>query len=392
MKRLVVLGSTGSVGVNALNVVRQLRSVHPGKFKIVGLSAYSNRNLLLKQIQEFKPLAVCVGSENDVYWLKNHTDRKLKIFFGTEGLQSLAKLPNADIVLIAVVGAIGLYPLVSAIKSGKQIALANKESLVIAGNLINRLLKNFSSAPTPFIIPVDSEHSAIFQCLKNEPEKHINRIILTGSGGPFFQQKINFDKITPKEALKHPSWRMGKKITIDSATLMNKGFEIIEAHYLFDMPLDEITLLVHPESIVHSMVEFSDGAILALLSVPDMKLSIQYAITYPERYPSGIKFLQLDKIRNLTFFSPDYKKFPCIKLAIEAAKIGGTMTAVLNAANEVAVKLFLDGKLKFSDIPRIIEHVMNKHKIIKNPDFEDIIEADAMAREVAYRSSKHFCV
>jgi 1-deoxy-D-xylulose-5-phosphate reductoisomerase len=242
-----------------------------------------------------------------------------------------------------------------------------------------------------FIIPVDSEHSAIFQCMKNESKEYINRIIITGSGGPFFRlrrnQKVNYGctpigEVTIKQALKHPKWRMGKKITIDSATLMNKGFEIIEAHYLFNIPLEKISLLIHPESVVHSMVEFTDGATIALLSVPDMKLSIQYALTYPERYPTGIKTLELDRIKSMSFYLPDYDRFPCIKLALESIRIGGSMPAVLNAANEVAVELFLSGRIKFSDIAGIVEFVMNEHKVIRNPSLEDIFAVDKWSREV----------
>ena len=377
-KDIVVLGSTGSIGIQTLSIVRN----HKEKFKVIGLSAYSNINLLKKQIDEFNPEYVCLGREDHIETIeKSFPNKKLKIFSGIKGLEILSSLPSADIVLIAVVGAVGIYPLVSAIKAGKKIALANKESLVIAGELIKNLIKSSDKKPT--IIPVDSEHSAIFQCIKNEPQNSVRRIIITGSGGPFFQKNIDHKKITIEEALRHPNWKMGKKITIDSATLLNKGLEIMEAHYLFGLPYEKIKLLIHPQSIVHSMVEFNDGAIIGLLSEPDMRLSIQYALTYPERFPTKIKFLQLEKIRQLTFFSPDYRKAPCLKLALYAAKIGHTMPAVLNASNEIAVEAFLKRQIKFSDIHKIIKRTMEKHKIVRNPGLDEIIQIDNWARDQA---------
>jgi len=376
MRKLVILGSTGSIGVNALNVVRHLKD----KFNVIGLSAYSNVRLLKEQINEFKPEFVCVGDEKRAEELHRYCGKKVKIFYGNEGLKALASLKPADIVLIAVVGAAGLYPLISAIESGKRIALANKESLVIAGDVITKLFKKHTSAE---IIPVDSEHSAIFQCIKNESHRDISRLFITGSGGPFFRKKISPDKITPVQALAHPSWSMGKKITIDSATMMNKGFEVIEAHHLFGIPFDRIKLVIHPQSIVHSMVEFCDGSVLGLLSVPDMRLAIQYGLTYPERYPTKIKLLDLTKINKLEFYQPDYKKFPCLQLALESARIGGTMPAVLNAVNEVAVHNFLKNKIKFSIIPKVIEKIMKTHKVIKNPVPGEIFEIDTWARRKA---------
>ncbi len=375
-KNLVILGSTGSIGLQALKIVR----LHRDKFNVIGISAYSNINLLKKQVTEFKPEYVCVGKETDINLIKKiQPYKKLKIFSGIEGLKILSSLPFCDIVLIAVVGATGIYPLISAIKSGKKIALANKEALTVAGEIIKKLIRNSKAE----IIPVDSEHSAIFQCLKNEPKKAIRRLILTGSGGPFFLKNIKPENITAEEALKHPTWKMGKKITVDSATLINKGLEIMEAHYLFDIPYEKIELLIHPQSIIHSMVEFTDGAIIALLSEPDMRLSIQYALTYPERFPTGIKFLQLEKINQLTFFAPDYKKLPCLKLVLDSAKIGHTMPVVLNASNEIAVEAFLKKQIKFSDIYKVIKNTMKKHKITKNPNMENIIETDTWAREQA---------
>ncbi|MFN3966074.1 MAG: 1-deoxy-D-xylulose-5-phosphate reductoisomerase [Endomicrobiia bacterium] len=378
-KNLVILGSTGSIGIQTLSIVRN----YINKFNIIGLSAYSNINILKKQIKEFNPEYVCVGKEIDITEIKkSFSNKKLKIYSGIQGLEILSSIPSADTIVIAVVGAVGIYPLVSALKSGKKIALANKESLIIAGDIIKKLIP-CSSSLIDHIIPVDSEHSAIFQCIKNESKKSIRKIIITGSGGPFFQKHIDRKKITIEDALKHPKWKMGKKITIDSATLINKGLEIMEAHYLFDIPYEKIKLLIHPQAIVHSMVEFTDGAVIGLLSEPDMRLSIQYALTYPERLKTGIKFLQLEKIKHLTFFAPDYNKLPCLKLALESAKIGHTMPAVLNASNEVAVESFLKNQIKFSDISKIIKNVMAKHKLIKNPELQDIIQTDAWAREEA---------
>jgi 1-deoxy-D-xylulose-5-phosphate reductoisomerase len=349
---------------------------------VVGLSAYANLNLLIDQIEEFHPRYVCVGTKKDAIKLKKLCgNKKIKIYFGNDGLISLASLKGVDTVLIAVVGSAGLYPLVAAIKSKKNIALANKESLVVAGGLIVDLISKHRAR----LIPVDSEHSAIFQCLKNENKPAVSRLIITASGGPFFNKTISFSNVTVSQALKHPRWRMGKKITIDSATMMNKGLEIIEAHYLFNLPLDRIQILVHPQSIVHSMVEFCDGAILGLLSSPDMRLSIQYALTYPERFPTGIKMLNLDKISRLEFHKPDYRRFPCLKLALEAVKNGRSMPAVMNASDEVAVDSFLKGKINFSSIPKLIKKVMSLHKVIRNPDLEQIVCLDRWAREETKR-------
>jgi len=378
LKNIVILGATGSIGRQALSVARHLKD----KFRVLGLSSNSNIALLEQQVKEFNPSYICVGSEKDALRLRKQIPGRIKVFHGNKGLQDLASVREADIVILSVVGAVALYPLVSAIESRKTIALANKEALVIAGNLVNGLIKKHSAGhgKGPVVIPVDSEHSAIFQCLKNEGMNKVEKLIVTGSGGPFYNKKINFGNITVKQALRHPRWKMGKKITIDSATLMNKGLEIIEAHYLFGIEYDKIKLLIHPQSIIHSMVEFIDGSVIGLFSEPDMRLSIQYAVTSPERYPTKIKPLDLENIGKLEFFSPDVKKFPCLKLALEAARAGHTMTAVLNAANEVAVWAFLEGSIKFSCIPEIVEKVMNRHKITKNPALEDVFEADFRAR------------
>ena len=375
MKNLVILGSTGSIGIQALNVARHLKD----EYKVTGLSTFSNIELLERQIKEFNPSAVCVGSPGDADLLREKISKKIEIFHSNKGLETLSGMDEADIVLISVVGAVGIYPLVSAIKSNKTIALANKESLVIAGNLVNGLLKKHSAT----IIPVDSEHSAIFQCLKNEDIKNVDKLIVTGSGGPFYKKDIDFEHIKVEQALNHPRWKMGRKITIDSATFMNKGLEIIEARYLFDISFEKIKLLIHPQSIIHSLVEFIDGSVIGLFSEPDMRLSIQYAITYPERHKTKIKPLDLEVIRTLEFYPPDIKKFPCLKLALNAGKIGHTMTSALNAANESAVEAFLKKKIKFSDIPIVIEKVLNKHKMIKNPGLDEILETDRWARREA---------
>jgi len=372
MKNIVILGSTGSIGINTLNVIKN----HKDKFKIIGLSTNTNIELLKKQIQEFSPIAVCISSQKDACELQKDY-KQINVFYGIEGLKILSSYPKADIIVIAVSGFIGIYPLIEAIKSEKYIALANKESLVIAGSIIKKLLDKYKSV----IIPVDSEHSAIFQCLKNEDINKVKKIILTGSGGPFFRYKKSFKNIKVSDALKHPTWKMGRKITVDSATLMNKGLEIIEAHYLFDLPYEKIDLLIHPQSIIHSMVEFVDGVIIGLLSQPDMKISIQYALTYPLRLPSALKQLDLIKVSKLEFFKPDYKKFHCLRLAIESAKIGGTMPTVMNASNEETVNLFLKNKIKFDKIPIIIEKTMAKHKVIHNPILDDIFEVDRWTRQ-----------
>ena len=381
---LAILGSTGSIGVNALKVVRNLKS----EFRIKALSAYSNIDLLQEQIKEFHPKYVCVGSEYVAKQLKKYYGNRIKIFFGNEGLSLLSSLSEVDLVLIAVVGAAGLYPLISAIKSKKRIALANKESVVIGGNLIRNLLRSglrgivFSSKKS-FFIPIDSEHSAIFQCLKNEDINSVYKLILTGSGGPFLSYEGHLSEINIEQALKHPRWQMGRKITIDSATLMNKGLEVIEAHHLFGVPFNKIQFLIHPQAIIHSLVEFCDGSVIGLLSQPDMRLSIQYALTYPHRYTTGIKLLELNKVRHLDFFPPDYKRFPCLSLALSAGRQGHSFPTVLNAANEVAVQSFLENKIKFTKIPEIIENTLNKHKIIKNPSLEDILAVDNWARQIA---------
>lgn len=376
-KRVVVLGSTGSIGAQTLDVIALLKE----GFQVAGLSAYLDQelDLLCTQVRKFKPKAVAVRDEKQAKLVRERTGLR-QVWHGEQGLSRLAGMDGADIVVNGVSGAAGLVPTLSAIKAGKRLALANKESLVVAGELVIPLVKKHKAE----LIPVDSEHSAFFQCLKNEPLRGVKRLILTASGGPF--RKVSARKLrhmTPAHALKHPTWTMGRKITIDSATLMNKGLEILEAHWLFGLGGDKIDVLIHPQSIIHSMVEFVDGSILAQAGLPDMRLPIQYALTYPERLPSLVGTCDLAKLKRLSFHSPNLRKFPCLHLAYDALATGGTLPAVLNAANEVAVHAFLEGRIGFQDIPRIIRRTMRRHHIVTHPGLEDILEADRWARRTA---------
>lgn len=376
-RKIVVLGSTGSVGINTLRVVESLGD----RFQIIGLTARKNINLLEKQIKKFHPKIVALADKKSAQELYGRF-KSIRILSGQEGVIEVARLKEADLVVSAIVGASGLIPTLEAIKAKKTLALANKEALVMAGEIVMQEIHKRRVG----ILPVDSEHSAIFQCLKGERKEDVSRIILTASGGPFLNFSLKRLKlVTPQEALKHPAWEMGKKITIDSATLMNKGLEVIEAHHLFGIDIDRIEVVIHREAIVHSLVEFVDGAMLAHLGTPDMRLPIQCALTYPERLPTPLEKLDLTKIRRLTFQKPDTRKFPCLKLAYEAARIGGTAPAVLNATNEIAVSLFLKKKIGFMEIPRMIKKVLNGHKPIKNPALSEILKADAWAREEALR-------
>jgi len=368
LKRLAVLGSTGSIGQQTLEVVRAF----PDRFRIVGLAAGQNLDRLARQVEEFKPALI---------YHQGKRTRPTKAEYEILSPEDIARHPEVDMVVIATSGKAGLAPTLAAVKAGKNVALANKESLVAAGEIITREAK----ASGARILPIDSEHSAIWQCLQGEkpPKGRPARIILTASGGPLrHYTKAQLSRVTPAQALKHPSWQMGKKVTIDSATLMNKGLEVIEAHWLFDIPIDRVAVIIHPQSIIHSMVEFADGAVKAQLSYPDMRLPIQYALAYPERLPNP-KLPRLDwsQIKELTFEPPDFRAFPCLKLAIEAGKQGGTYPAVLCAADEVAVDLFLEQRTKFTDIARLVELALNEHKSIPHPSIEDIMAADAWARE-----------
>ena len=377
MKKIVILGSTGSIGTQALDICAR----HPDRFQVVGLAAGNNLDLVRKQISQFRPKQVAVAKEEDARQLRElFSKEKIEISSGTDGNCSLVKNSDADLVISAIVGAAGLRPTMVAIESGKTVALANKESLVIAGELMTRKARE----KKVFLIPIDSEHSAIFQALAGNRRVDVKRIILTASGGPFFQRyPETFASVTVEEALKHPKWNMGPKITIDSATMMNKGLEVIEAVWLFDLPPDKVAIHIHPQSIVHSLVEYIDGSVIAQMGVPDMRCAISYAMAYPERVESGVKSLDLLTSGNLEFYPPDPVKFPAIRLAYEASKIGRTMPAVLNAANEVAVARFLNREIGFMEIPRIVEKTMERHHPISLTSLEEVLDADRWAREIS---------
>lgn len=383
MKKISILGSTGSIGTQTLDVVRKNRD----KFEVVAISANSSINLLLEQIKEFKPRYVAVYNENSAKELKEMipSDIKIEVLSGMEGLITISSLDEIDVLLTAIVGMIGLVPTLEAIKKGKTIALANKETLVTAGQLVMEEAKKRNVA----ILPVDSEHSAIFQCLNGESKKEIESIILTASGGPFRgKSKNDLINVTKNEALKHPNWSMGRKISIDSSTLMNKGLEVIEAKWLFDVNPDKIDVVVHPQSIIHSMVQFVDSSIIAQMGCPDMKLPIQYALTYPERILNDFERLDFSKLSSLTFEKPDLNTFPCLKLAYDSLNMGGTYSAVLNAANEVLVNEFLEDKIKFYDIPYYIEKTLDAHKSIEKPTLEEILYTDNWSREFVKKCIK----
>ena len=359
MKKILILGSTGSIGTNALELIRNNRK----QYQVVGISGNRNIELLKKQIEEFKPTSIYVGSEQDAIYLKKEYSFLKEVYFGENGLAELSKNSDYDIILTAVSGAIGIDATVEAIKRGKRIALANKETMVSAGVYINKLLKEYPKAE---IVPVDSEHSALFQSLQGFKKENVKKLIITASGGTFRGKDLAYlENVTVEQALKHPNWSMGKKITIDSSTLVNKGLEVIEAHELFNIDYDDIEVVVHPQSIIHSMVEYVDGSIIAQMGVANMKTPILYAFTYPEKeFNSSINFLDLIKTNNLTFEEADRKTFKGIDLAYRAGKIGGTMPTVFNASNEVAVELFMKKKIKFLDIYRIIEEAMNSHQVL----------------------------
>ncbi|HUO76322.1 MAG TPA: 1-deoxy-D-xylulose-5-phosphate reductoisomerase [Thermodesulfovibrionales bacterium] len=376
MKRVVILGSTGSIGRMALEVI----SRHSDDFCVVGLAAGKNVDLLGRQVKAFRPQIVAVAKEEGARELRRTVGRKTEVCFGEEGMKAVAACRQADFVLSAMVGFSGLVPTVHAVRAGKVIGLANKESLVIAGSIVMKEAK----AHRATILPVDSEHSAVFQCLEGQDRRYVKRIILTASGGPFMgRKKAELREVSPEEALQHPNWSMGKKITIDSATMMNKGLEVIEASHLFCLPHEMIDVVVHPQSIVHSMVEFRDGALLAQISVPDMRGPIAYALSYPRRLASTVARLELASIQQLTFHKPDTKNFPCLQLAYDALREGGTMPAVLNAVNEVAVNAFLEKRINFGRIPVIIKRVMNSHTRGKAVELGAVIEVDKWAREKA---------
>lgn len=375
MKKVSILGSTGSIGTQALDIIRE-----NGNYEIVGLSANNNIDLLEKQALEHKPKVVAVVNKEKAKELRRRLLGKgINVIAGPEGLVAVATEPSADVILNSVVGMVGLIPTLEAIKSKKSIALANKETLVTGGEIVTELAKENNVS----ILPIDSEHSAIFQCLASGNKEEISKLILTASGGPFRgRSKDELKDVSLKEALKHPNWSMGRKISIDSATLMNKGLEVIEAKWLFNIDIQKIDVLVHPQSIVHSMVEFIDGSIIAQLGIHDMRIPIQYALNYPVREANSLEKLDLARIKELTFEKPDMDAFPSLKLAIEAMKQGGTMPTVLNGANESTVSLFLEEKIGFLDIPRMVENVMNIHKNILKPTLDDVLEVDKWARKM----------
>lgn len=369
MKKIAILGSTGSIGTQTLEVVRENKDI-----EVLGLAAGNNIKLLERQIREFHPKMAAVWSEERAKELReNVKDLNIKIVSGMEGLIELSVMEESEILVTAIVGMIGIRPTIEAIKAGKDIALANKETLVTAGHIIMPLAKEYQVA----ILPVDSEHSAIFQSLQGGQEKALHKILLTASGGPFRQKtREELLNIQVEDALKHPNWEMGRKITIDSSTLVNKGLEVIEAKWLFDVSLDQIEIVVHPQSIIHSMVEYVDGAIIAQLGTPDMKLPIQYALYYPERRFLPGDRLDFAALSKLTFEKPDMETFYGLRLAFEAGKEGGSLPTVFNAANELAVSKFLERKIKYLEIPEIIEHCMQAHKTIADPSVDEILQTE----------------
>lgn len=377
MKKISIIGSTGSIGTQTLEVCDNLQNV-----QVMGLSANNNVKLAEEQIRKYNPKLFAMVNEDAAKALKVAvSDTDTKVISGTDCMSEISTMPEIDTVVTSVVGIAGLVPTMNAIKSGVNIALANKETLVTAGSIVMKAAEDNNVS----ILPVDSEHSAIFQCIGNHPQSEINRLIITASGGSFYGKKAEeLENVSVKEALNHPNWSMGQKITIDSATLMNKGLEVIEAHWLYGIDYDNIDVVVHRESIVHSLVEFKDMSVLAQLGLPDMKLPIHYALCYPKRVPSNVKPLNLWEVGNLTFAKPDYETFRCLSLAIKAGREGGTMPTVLNGANEVAVELFLKGKIKFNDIARIVEKAMENHKNVLNPKLDDIIYTDKCVREEVY--------
>jgi 1-deoxy-D-xylulose-5-phosphate reductoisomerase len=376
MKKIFILGSSGSIGVNSIDVIKN----HSDLFKVSGLSVNTKIDVLLKQIKELNPEFVIVNDKEEGEKIKRE-GVSCRVYTGKDSLVKAAAEEDYDILVSALVGFAGLAPTIEAIKRGKRIALANKETLVVGGEFITALCKEYNAE----MIPVDSEHSAIFQCLIGENQNNVEKLILTASGGPFLnKKKEDLKEVTIKEALDHPNWKMGNKITIDSASLMNKGLEVIEAYWLFKFAQEKIKVVIHPQSIIHSMVEFSDGSVKAQLGLPDMRLPIQYALTYPERLSNNFPKTDWFKMNALTFFEPDTDKFECLKLAYQVLKEGGTSACILNAANEIAVDKFLNGLIKFTDIPALIKKALDKISNHIIPDLETIFECDKITREYVY--------
>ena len=371
MKTLSILGSTGSIGTQTLDIVRKF----PNQFKVVALACNSNTELLKQQIQEFNPEIVAVYDESKA----DHTKADIPVYKGMDGLIRTATIGKADLIINSLVGSIGVIPTIKAIENLKNIALANKETLVTAGEIVMKKLK----ASKTSLLPIDSEHSAILQCLNGENINDVNKITLTCSGGAFENKsKEELNHVKASGALKHPTWNMGAKITIDSATLMNKGFEVIEAHWLYNLPYSKIDVVIHPQSIIHSLVEFKDKSTIAQLGMPDMRIPIQYALTYPKRMQNeNLPSLKLTETKELTFKEPDLERFPCLKMAYDAGIKGGTLPAVMNAANEIAVKYFLQDKIRFNDIHRIIQENIDQHKALNNPNIEEIMDIDKKIKE-----------
>jgi 1-deoxy-D-xylulose-5-phosphate reductoisomerase len=383
MKQIAILGSTGSIGTQTLDVVRQ----HPESFSVYALSAHRSIDLLIKQALEFNPAVVCIADETYYRPLcEALSDLPIRVLAGEKALAEMVTMPAIDVVVAAMVGYAGLRPTIEAIKAKKTIALANKETLVVAGEIIDRLAKRYKVD----ILPVDSEHSAIFQSLVGEDLTSVEKLLLTASGGPFRQFTLEqMQHVTAAEALRHPNWEMGAKITIDSASMMNKGFEVIEARWLFDIPVDKIQVLVHPQSVVHSAVQFVDGSVKAQLGTPDMRMPIQYALTYPARWKSDVARLDLFATQNLTFEEPDIKRFPNLALAYEAMHQGGNMPCVLNAANEVVNLAFREGRCGFLQMSDVISKTMEKTMFITEPTYEDYVQTDKEARKIALELLKH---
>lgn len=377
IKNIAILGSTGSIGTQTLDIIEE----YPDKFKATVLTARKNWQLLAEQARKFLPELVVITEHSAYEKLREAlSDLPIRVEAGAEAIDDAVTLPEVDVVVTAMVGYSGLMPTIAAIKAGKTIALANKETLVVAGELITNLLKQSTSE----IVPVDSEHSAIFQCLVGEKKSQARKILLTASGGPFRKLKAeDLEKVTVKDALKHPNWNMGAKVTIDSASMMNKGFEMIEARWLFGCPPGNIEIVVHPQSIVHSMVEFIDGSVKAQLGVPDMHLPIRYALGYPERLTTNHNHLSLAQYSTLTFEAPDYEKFPLLRYAFEAIREGGNMPCILNAANEKAVAAFLESRIKFTDMPRLVHYAMEKTPFIMSPDLQDLVNTNKEALAIA---------
>ena len=376
MKTIAVVGSTGSIGQNVLEIVR----THPDRFRVAALAARRNTEILLKQAREFRPEVVAVYESDRLREIKPSL-RKLGIraVGGNEGLLAVSTLTSVEQVVFALVGALGLGPILEAIRAGKNLAIANKEPLVMAGELLMREAKKKGVE----LLPIDSEHSGLWQCLEGRAPSSVRKLILTSSGGPFWRRRGSLARVTVREALRHPKWRMGPKITIDSATLMNKGLEVIEASNLFQLEVERIEVLIHPEAVVHALVEFIDGSLLAQMAVTDMRLPIQYALSFPERLNHLTPSLDLVQVGALHFEKPDRRRFPCLEFGYEAKRRGGTLPAVVNGANEAAVAAFLEGTISFPGIPRVLERVMARHRVKQSPSLADILDADRWSREEA---------